>query len=72
MTDVPASMRRRLWTDPEIVVATALLCGTLVVGFATLGDYGIAVDEWNADNYGVKALTSFNDRGMFNDVEETL
>jgi hypothetical protein len=76
MTDVPASMRRRLGTDPEIVVATALLCGTLVVGFATLGDYGIAVDEWNADNYGVKALawytSGFNDRGMFNDVEETL
>jgi hypothetical protein len=76
MTDVPASMRRRLGTDPEIVVATALLCGTLVVGFATLGDYGVAVDEWNADNYGVKALawytSGFNDRGMFNDVEETL
>jgi hypothetical protein len=76
MTDVPASMRRRLGTDPEIVVATALLCGTLVVGFATLKDYGIAVDEWNADNYGVKALawytSGFNDRGMFNDVEETL
>jgi 4-amino-4-deoxy-L-arabinose transferase-like glycosyltransferase len=63
-------------TDPEIVITTVLLCGTLVVGFATLRDYGIALDEWNADEYGVKALawytSGFNDRGMFNDVEETL
>jgi len=76
MTDVPTSMRHRSGIRPEIVITTALLCGTLVVGFATLRDYGIALDEWNADEYGVKALawytSGFNDRGMFNDVEETL
>jgi hypothetical protein len=75
-TEVPGSVWRPLGTDPEIVVATALLCGSLVVGFATLRDYGIALDEWNADDYGVKALawyaSGFHDRGMFNDVEETL
>jgi hypothetical protein len=69
-------MRHRSGIRPEIVITTALLCGTLVVGFATLRDYGIALDEWNADEYGVKALawytSGFNDRGMFNDVEETL
>jgi hypothetical protein len=76
MTDVPTSMRHRSGIHPETVITTALLCGTLVVGFATLRDYGIALDEWNADEYGVKALawytSGFNDRGMFNDVEETL
>jgi len=74
MTDVPTSMRHGSGIRPEIVITTALLCGALV--FATLRDYGIALDEWNADEYGVKALawytSGFNDRGMFNDVEETL
>jgi hypothetical protein len=76
ITDVPTSMRHRSGIRPEIVITTALLCGTLVVGFATLRDYGIALDEWNADDYGVKALawyaSGFHDRGLFNDVEETL
>jgi hypothetical protein len=54
MTDVPTSMRHRSGIHPETVITTALLCGTLVVGFATLRDYGIALDEWNADEYGVK------------------
>jgi Dolichyl-phosphate-mannose-protein mannosyltransferase len=76
MTGVPTSTRHRSGIRPELVITTALLCGTVVVGFATLRDYGIALDEWNADEYGVKALawytSGFNDRGMFNDVEETL
>jgi hypothetical protein len=40
ITDVP--MRHRSGIRPEIVITAALLCGTLVVGFATLRDYGIA------------------------------
>lgn len=62
--------------DSEILIATALLCGAAVIGFATVGDYGITVDEWNADDYGEKALawyaSGFSDRAMFEDVEDTL
>jgi hypothetical protein len=62
--------------DSEILITTALLCGAAVIGLATVGDYGIAVDEWNADDYGSKALawyvSGFSDRAMFEDVEETL
>lgn len=63
-------------SDVEILIATALLCGAAVIGFATVGDYGITVDEWNADDYGEKALawyaSGFSDRAMFEDVEDTL
>lgn len=62
--------------DPEILIVIAVLCGTAVIGLATVGDYGITVDEWNADDYGEKALawyaSGFHDRAMFDDVEETL
>src|SRR5436853_184120 len=62
--------------EAEILIAMALICGVLLVGFATLGDYGIGVDEWNADDYGGKALawyaSGFTDRSMFRDVEDTL
>jgi hypothetical protein len=69
-------MRHRLKNDPEVFVATAVLCGAVLVGLASLDDYGIGVDEWNADAYGAKALawytSGFNDRAMFNEVEDTL
>ena len=68
--------RFALSRDAEILLATAFLCATAVIGFATVSDYGIAVDEWNADDYGHKALawyaSGFSDRAMFTDVEETL
>src|SRR3954447_22289796 len=68
--------RFALSRDAEILLATAFLCATAVIGFATVSDYGIAVDEWNADDYGKKALawyaSGFTDRTMFTDVEETL
>lgn len=68
--------RAGLSRHTEILLAIALLCAVIVVGFATLTDYGISVDEWNADDYGQKALawyaSGFNERAMFNDVEETL
>ena len=41
-----------------------------------MGDYGISTDEFNADDYGRKALawyvSGFRDRSMFDSVEETL
>jgi hypothetical protein len=62
--------------DSETLIATALLCGAIVVGLATANDYGITVDEWNADHYGPKGLawyvSGFSDRAMFEDVEDTL
>jgi hypothetical protein len=66
------SLRR----DPEIVITLALLCAVAVIGLATVGDYSITIDEWNADDFGQKALawytSDFTDRSMFTDVEETL
>ena len=48
--------RSALSCHAEILLATTLLCAAAVVGFATVSDYGIGVDEWNADDYGQKAL----------------
>jgi len=63
-------------TDSELLAATAILAAVLVVGLATVGDYGIAVDEFNADDYGPKALawytSGFVDRSSFETVEDTL
>src|SRR5262249_9988847 len=42
--------------DWEIVLAVALLAAALVVGLSTASHYGISVDEFNADDYGPKAL----------------
>jgi hypothetical protein len=62
--------------DPEFPAAAALLAAAAVVGVWTAGDYGITVDEFNADDYGLKALawyaSGFGDRSMFQTVEETL
>ena len=49
---------------------------SLVVGLATASDYGITVDEFNADDYGPKALawytSGFTDRSHFETVEFSL
>lgn len=62
--------------NPETLIAAALLCAAAVIGLATASDYGITIDEWNADDYGPKALawytSGFTDRAMFDQVEETL
>jgi hypothetical protein len=62
--------------DAEILAAVVLLTAVLVIGLATVGDYGITVDEFNADDYGPKALawytSGFNDRSSFESVEDTL
>ena len=62
--------------DAEILASVVLLSAVLVIGLATVGDYGITVDEFNADNYGRKALawyaSGFTDRSSFESVEDTL
>ncbi len=54
----------------------ALLSAVLVIGLATVADYGITVDEFNADDYGPKALawytSGFTDRSHFETVEFSL
>ncbi len=68
------------WTksriDAEIVAAAALLSAVLVVGLATVADYGLTVDEFNTDDYGPKALawytSGFKDRSHFETVEFSL
>jgi hypothetical protein len=62
--------------DTEIVAAAALLSAVLVVGLATVADYGLTVDEFNTDDYGPKALawytSGFVDRSHFETVEFSL
>jgi hypothetical protein len=62
--------------DAEIVAAAALLSAALVVGLATAADYSLTVDEFNADDYGPKALawytSGFKDRSHFETVEFSL
>jgi hypothetical protein len=73
--------RRTLWAagpsvDLEIVLAAALLSAALVIGLSTAPDYGLTVDEFNADDYGPKALawytSGFQDRSHFETVEFSL
>jgi hypothetical protein len=67
---------RRLAVDAETLATAALLSCALVIGLATVGDYGMTVDEFNADDYGPKALawytSGFTDRSTFDSVEDTL
>lgn len=74
----------RRWTDrapgfaidAEVIAAAALLTAVLVVGLSTAADYGLTVDEYNADDYGPKALawytSGFIDRSHFETVEFSL
>src|SRR5689334_21592584 len=62
--------------DYERAVAWALLAVALVVGLGTAADYGVTIDEFNANDYGPKALawytSGFADRSQFTAVEDTL
>jgi hypothetical protein len=78
---LPTSANRfQGWTkrpiDAEIVAAAGLLSAVLVMGLATAADYGLTVDEFNADDYGPKALawysSGFVDRSQFESVEFSL
>jgi hypothetical protein len=66
----------RVVPDLEIVAAAALLTAALVVGISSASDYGISIDEFNADDYGPKALawytSGFTDRAHFEQVEAPL
>jgi hypothetical protein len=63
-------------TNSELILAGALLAGALVLGLSTAADYGISIDEFNADDYGPKALawytSGFTDRSHFETVEFSL
>ncbi len=60
----------------EFLAVAVLIAAAIVTGVWTVGDYGITVDEYNADDYGLKALawytSGFTDRRTFQAVEETL
>ena len=74
--DPPRSHGRGRGADAEVLLASGLLGCVLLIGLATVGDYGITVDEFNADDYGSKALawytSGFTDRSSFESVEDTL
>src|SRR5262249_26274328 len=68
---------RMSWTrDREIAAVAAVFSVVVMIGLTTVRDYGITTDEFNADDYGAKALawytSGFSDRSMFERVEETL
>ena len=62
--------------DGEFAATLALLTAVLVIGLATVGDYGITIDEFVFDIYGPKALawytSGFKDRSHFETVEFSL
>jgi hypothetical protein len=62
--------------DRERAVGWVLLAIALVAGLATAADYGVTIDEFNANDYGPKALawytSGFVDRSQFTSVEDTL
>jgi len=64
---------KRFASDNAAVAGTLLLGIALVVGLATAADYGVTIDEFNANDYGPKALawytSGFSDRSHFETVE---
>ena len=70
------SSATRSGIDAEVLIAVAVLSAAAVIGLATVGDYGMTVDEFTADDYGPKALawytSGFTDGSTFDDVEHTL
>jgi hypothetical protein len=74
--DAPRGRTAAFERDPEILAAIALFSAIAVIGLVTVGDYGIGVDEFNADDYGPKSLawytSGFTDRSSFETVENTL
>ncbi len=62
--------------DAETLLVLLVLGVALVIGLATVADYGLSTDEFNTDAYGPKALawytSAFTDRSQFEEVEEYL
>jgi hypothetical protein len=75
---IPAPMGRaiELPISADWIVGGAVLGAALVIGIATAGDFGFTIDEFNADDYGPKALawylSGFTDRSQFETVEQWL
>ena len=72
----PVARSKAVAIDAERIAALALLAVALVVGLATAADYGVTIDEFNANDYGPKALawytSGFVDRSHFETVEFSL
>ena len=72
----PVTRTKGVAIDTEHVVGLALLAIALVVGLATVADYGVTIDEFNTNDYGPKALawytSGFTDRSHFETVEFSL
>jgi hypothetical protein len=73
---VRRSARELSRSNAEIAVGALILTAALVVGLVTASDYGVTIDEFNADDYGRKALawytSGFADRSQFETVEFSL
>src|SRR5215813_15395352 len=73
---VPVARSKTATIDAEHAAGLALLALALVVGLATAADYGVTIDEFNANDYGPKALawytSGFTDRSHFETVEFSL
>lgn|GEM_PF-670120 len=67
---------KRFANDHAAVAGTILLGVALAIGLATASDYGVTIDEFNANDYGPKALawytSGFADRSHFETVEAPL
>ena len=67
---------RPLPIPTHILAGAVVLVTALVVGLATADDFGFTIDEFNADDYGPKALawytSGFTDRSQFESVEDWL
>ncbi len=72
----PVARTRAVGVDYERTVGLALVAVALVAGLATAADYGVTIDEFNANDYGPKALawytSGFVDRSQFDTVEFSL
>jgi hypothetical protein len=67
---------RRLPISSDSMAGLGVLGAALLIGLITASDFGFTIDEFNADDYGPKALawytTGFIDRSQFETVEEWL
>src|SRR5260370_41886295 len=73
-SSIPMTPRQAHPVDGELSATLALLAAVLVIGLATVGDYGITIDEFVFDIYGPKALvwyaSGFTDRAWFDSLHE--
>jgi hypothetical protein len=67
---------RRLPISSDIVAGVVVLGAALTIGLVSAGGFGFTIDEFNADDYGPKALawymSGFTDRSQFETVEKWL